>query len=207
MTDQNILYTVIIVGLVICICGVFVYRKLYLFMSIRRVDQMDGVEFEKYLLYLFGKQGYRGHMTKTSGDFGADLILYDGEEKIAVQVKRYDKPVGVAAVQQAMAGQNYYDCDRAMVATNMTFTRQAKQLAAKSNVELFDREDLLFWMKKNRGKVEMADEESDMSETEMIEIAFHARVGHEEDALLSESVIYTILQEALEDHGYYVDGD
>lgn len=180
------------------------YRKFYRFVSLRRVDRMDGVEFENYLLYLFKRQGYRGHLTKTSGDFGADLILYDGDEKIAVQAKRYDKPVGVAAVQQAMAGQNYYDCDRAMVATNMTFTRQAKQLAAKSGVELIDRQALICMMKPSKVNRFPAEEPS---EDKQMEIAFHAKVSHEDPDLLSESVIYTILEEALEDHGYFVDGE
>lgn len=214
MVDKIYIYLIIGGILLLVVLGIFLSQKLYIFMSLKRIDEMDGVQFEKYLLYLYSKQGYRGHLTKTSGDFGADLILYDDDEKIAVQAKRYDRPVGVAAVQQALAGQQYYDCDQAMVVTNMTYTRQAKQLAAKSGVVLVDRDDLLEMMKQTRIHLRAVDEqisEDDsleaFDEENMIDIAFHAKVGHEDAVLLSESVIYTILVETLEDHGYFVDGE
>lgn len=46
--------------------------------------------------------------------------------------------VGNKAVQEAYAGANFYDCDRAMVMTNLTFTRAATELAEKLEVELWD---------------------------------------------------------------------
>jgi len=55
-----------------------------------------------------------------------------------VQCKFYSHPVGVSAVQQVVGGMAYYDCDRAMVITNNTFTRQAKELAERNDVELLD---------------------------------------------------------------------
>ena len=75
-----------------------------------------------------------------SGDFGADIIargfLFT---KIVVQCKHYSKPVGVSAVQQVNAARQYYGASRAAVATNSTFTRQAKQLAKRCGVELWER--------------------------------------------------------------------
>lgn len=212
MTDGIYLYVALVGILFLGFLLRVLYKKTYLFMSLRRVDRMEGTEFERYSLFLFEKSGYRGHMTKASGDFGADLILYDEVEKIAVQAKRYDKPVGVAAVQQAMAGMQFYECDRAMVITNMTYTRQAKQLAARSQVTLLDREDLAEMMQQvkpwewNRNK-QLNLEEGEAIERELLEITFRAKVGHEKAEYLSESMVYTILEEALADHGYYVDGE
>lgn len=73
-----------------------------------------------------------------SGDFGADItargFLF---RKIVVQCKHYNKPVGVRAVQEAAAARQYYGASRAAVATNSVFTRQAKELAKKCKVELW----------------------------------------------------------------------
>ena len=41
-------------------------------------------------------------------------------------------------MQEAYAGANFYDCERAMVMTNLTFTRGATELAEKLEVELWD---------------------------------------------------------------------
>ena len=75
-----------------------------------------------------------------SGDYGADVIargfLFT---KIVVQCKHYSKPVGVRAVQEVNAARQYYGASRAAVATNSTFTRQAKQLAKRCGVELWER--------------------------------------------------------------------
>jgi HJR/Mrr/RecB family endonuclease len=57
-------------------------------------------------------------------------------------VKRYNKPVGNKAVQEANAAQIYYRCYRALVVTNSSFTTPAKQLAERCKVELWDRKKL-----------------------------------------------------------------
>ena len=73
-------------------------------------------------------------------DFGADIIargfLFS---KIVVQCKDYSKPVGVRAVQEAAAAKRYYHASRAAVATNSTFTRQARELAKRCGVSLWER--------------------------------------------------------------------
>jgi restriction system protein len=75
-----------------------------------------------------------------SGDYGADVIargfLFT---KIVVQCKCDSKPVGVKAIQEAYAAKCYYGASRAAVATNTTFTKQAKTLAKRCGVELWER--------------------------------------------------------------------
>lgn len=203
---EMIFAAALLVGLIL-LWRIALYIKFtwYRFMSMKRVDAMEGTEFEEYLAYLFRRDGYRVRLTKASSDFGADLILYREEEKIAVQAKRYGKPVGVAAVQQVLAARQFYECTGAMVVTNMSFTRQAKQLAAVSEVTLLDREDLLLLM----GKKKEGEEDARPGELQEdgLDIAFHAKVSHPKEEFLSEKMVYSILQEALEDHGYSVDGD
>lgn len=87
-------------------------------------------------------------MTKASGDQGVDLIVVGGGKKIAVQCKLYAGAVGNDAVQQVMAGRVYYGCDVACVVTNSTFTKSAKDLAVKTEVELLHYEKLLDFLKR-----------------------------------------------------------
>lgn len=110
--------------------------------TLAKVDKMDGREFEKYLKVYFEKLGYRAKTTKDSNDYGADLILTKGNEKIVVQAKRYARNIGIEAIQEIIGARNYYEADRAIVATNRYFTASAKRLAEKCDVELWDREYL-----------------------------------------------------------------
>ncbi|VVB62094.1 Restriction endonuclease [uncultured archaeon] len=103
------------------------------------IDTMTGYEFEDFLVTLLTKLGYRVEKKKKSHEQGLDFLLERPGEKIACQVKRYTKPVGNRAVQQAHAACVYYHCQRAIVMTNSTFTTPAKQLAERCNVELWDR--------------------------------------------------------------------
>ena len=110
--------------------------------GIDEIDQMDGLEFEKYLEALFEKLGYRVRRTPYQNDYGADLIVGKDGHKIAVQVKRYRRKIGVKAVQEAVAACGKYRCQKAMVVTNSYFTEQAKELARANRVDLWDRRKL-----------------------------------------------------------------
>lgn len=103
------------------------------------LDSLDGEAFEAFLEGLFRIQGYDAKKTPVSGDFGADLILVKDRERIAVQAKRYIGRVGVSAVQEALSGMAYYSCQSAMVVTTGYFTKNAIELAKKSEVRMIDR--------------------------------------------------------------------
>ena len=81
-------------------------------------------------------------LTESSHDYGADLVVKKRGEKIVVQAKRYEKNVGIAAVQEAVGSIAYYDADRAMVVTNSGFTQSARNLARQNDVELWGRYDI-----------------------------------------------------------------
>lgn len=111
--------------------------------NIHQIDDMTGIQFEEFLVQLFMKQGYRATMTKSSGDFGADLVLKGNGETIVVQAKRYKSSVGVKAVQEIIAAIRMYDANSAWVVTNSYFTKQAQTLASHNDVRLIDRDELL----------------------------------------------------------------
>jgi HJR/Mrr/RecB family endonuclease len=104
--------------------------------GLAEIDAMSGAEFERYLVRLFRELGFGArHVGGGGGDFGADLIIEQGTLKIAVQAKNYESGrVGNDAVQQAIAGATYYGCQQAMVVTNSSFTRAAREQAARSTL-------------------------------------------------------------------------
>jgi len=136
--------------LAVIIISAFVFRKSG---EAADFDEMAGAEFEDFTAELLEQNGIEVvELTKASGDFGADIIVIHDGERTAVQCKRYERPVGVKAVQEAVSAKEHYKCTKAAVFTNSTFTRQAAQLAAESGVILWDREDLLEFLNNAEGK-------------------------------------------------------
>lgn len=114
------------------------------------VDSMNGRQFELYLEVLFQKLGYGTEQLPTSNDFGADLILVNGEKRIAVQAKRYKGNVGNRAVQMILGAKKYYGCHEAWIVTNSFYTKAAIQMSEKTDVLLVDRNGLLDLMTKSK---------------------------------------------------------
>ena len=102
--------------------------------------QSDGIMFERQCAEYLRKMGYSNvRMTKTTGDFGADLTAYDRYgHKWVFQCKRYSGGVGVAAVQQAVAAKAHYGATRGGVMTNSHMTEAAKQLAWENAIEIIE---------------------------------------------------------------------
>ncbi len=111
--------------------------------TLKKIDQMDGVKFEEYLMYQFKKKGYRVQMTPISGDFGADLVLKRRRKKYVIQAKRYSGSVGIKAVQEIIGAKQYYGIDNGMVITNSYFTKAAKELAEASDITLWGRDEIV----------------------------------------------------------------
>ena len=78
-------------------------------------------------------------VTKGSGDFGLDILCEREGVTYGIQCKRYDKPIGVFAVQQTYAGRDYYGRMVGAVMTNQYFTEAAVRAAKKLNIMLWDR--------------------------------------------------------------------
>ena len=107
--------------------------------NISQLDHLSGIEFELYLKSLFENMGYNVDLTKTTGDYGADLVIEKKGKQTIIQAKCYNHTVGVKAVQEIIAARNYYKIYDAMVITNNYFSREAENLALESNVKLADR--------------------------------------------------------------------
>ncbi|MCC6499462.1 MAG: restriction endonuclease [Anaerolineales bacterium] len=111
--------------------------------TIDDIDLMDGQEFEKFAAELFSKMGFETKITKATGDQGIDIIASKNGDNIGIQAKCYSSTVGNGAIQEAVAGKNYYRLDKAMVITNNFFTDSARQLAEANSIILWDRNNLM----------------------------------------------------------------
>lgn len=120
-----------------------VRRRRYRNSPLSKLDQMDGIEFEHYAVWILKLMGYTHcRVTKPNNDFGADVIANRDGKKTVVQVKRYRGNVGIEAVQQVVASKAHYKAEEAAVFTNSYLTDAAKTLARENNVAIIDRDTL-----------------------------------------------------------------
>ena len=65
------------------------------------------------------------------------LFFANGEKRLL-----FRRNVGIAAVQEVVGSIAYYKADRAMVVTNSNFTKSARDLAKRNEVELWGRKEM-----------------------------------------------------------------
>ena len=108
------------------------------------IDSMDGIDFEKYCATILKANRFTNiTVTKSSGDYGADIIAVRDQIKYAIQCKRSVTPIGNKAVQEVIASRSVYNCHVGVVLTNNYFTNNARVLAKKNNILLWDRNELI----------------------------------------------------------------
>ena len=106
----------------------------------KALDEMEGRDFEFFCAELLEQKGFlEVEVTKSSGDYGIDILAEKDGVTYAIQCKRYEEPVGVKAVQEAFAGREYYDRMVGAVMTNQYFTEPAVAAAKKLKILLWDR--------------------------------------------------------------------
>jgi len=107
------------------------------------LDNTSGREFEIFMVSLFEKLGYATTVTNRSKDYGCDMMLQQGEYRIAVQSMRSESELTFTSVQRALDSLKKYNAELAIVVTNNKFISSAKQLAKIKGVTLIDRKKLL----------------------------------------------------------------
>jgi restriction system protein len=115
-----------------------------------RFADMTPHHFEEFICEFLKDSGYQAEITKSTGDFGADIILTKDNLRTAVQVKKYEREnlVGVKEINQVIGGREYYKCDKAIIVTTSDFTKAAKKLAEQTGVELWNWDKLYNEIKK-----------------------------------------------------------
>ena len=102
-----------------------------------------GVDYENYIESLLLSGNFNVLRTPTTGDQGVDLVVVKNDIRIAIQCKYYSKPVGNKAVQEVIAGRDFYNCQIACVVSNNTFTSSARKIANVANVMLLNENNIV----------------------------------------------------------------
>lgn len=117
--------------------------------NLEYINNMDGYEFENFTKTILEKNGFKQvKVSQSSSDYGIDVFAIKNKYTYAIQCKRYSKPVGIKAVQEAKSGCDYYQCDIPVVFTNNRFSPAAIKLAKNTNVELWDQDTMHHYLKK-----------------------------------------------------------
>lgn len=128
------------VGLLPLLYNILSEKKRFSKAKITEIDEMSGLEFEDYVVYLLLNSGYqKAENTGEGPDQGVDVRAVKDKVKYGIQCKRWKNKVGNKAIQEIHAGKDYYQLDQAIVVTNSFFTASAKELAKRLNIELWDR--------------------------------------------------------------------
>jgi HJR/Mrr/RecB family endonuclease len=114
--------------------------------GIRQVDALAPDGFESYVADMLVRLGYKVEPAKRFGQFGADLVATTAGVTYSVRLVKADRRLGVngaTAVQEVLDGQNFFNCQAAMLVTNQPLSAPVKRLAGSSNVVVWDREVLM----------------------------------------------------------------
>lgn len=103
---------------------------------------MSGLEFEHFMADVLRVAGYKVDVVGGSGDQGVDLLVKEGRKLIAVQCKKYGRPVGNAAVSAVYAGAKHHKAREAWVVAPEGFTKSAIELAKSTGVRLMGRKGI-----------------------------------------------------------------
>ncbi len=112
--------------------------------SLRRLDPrgLSPLAFERWCAEALKAQGWRCELTKASGDAGVDVVARKDAVTLAVQVKRWGKPVSLKAVQEVVAGKAMYGATHAAVVSMSGYRHSAVRLARANSVALLTHVEL-----------------------------------------------------------------
>jgi len=97
---------------------------------------LHGTRFEVEVAIELRKLGWTVQLLGKAGDQGGDLMGQKGTKTLLVQCKNYGSKAGNGAVQEAIAGKQFYNATTAAVVAPVGFTRQAHALADKTGILL-----------------------------------------------------------------------
>ena len=107
-----------------------------------QIDAMTGLEFEAAVADLLRLLEYEHVQRTETFDKGADIVAVREGQRIAVEAKRWSKPVDLKAVRQLVDGLHQYDCASGLLVTNNYLTTPAIECAESWDVEVWDRRTL-----------------------------------------------------------------
>jgi len=112
-------------------------------------------QFEKFIAELMRKMGYTTKVTPQIKDYGIDVFAEKNGNTVAIQVKKYSEGhnVGSKEVQQLLGAMWKTKANRGIFVTTSNFTRQAREQAKGTPIELWNKE--ILHQKVNRYYIEI----------------------------------------------------
>jgi restriction system protein len=100
---------------------------------------MEPKQFEELVCAYFSKQGYNAETTPISNDYGIDVFATKGKEKLAIQAKMYgnsSRKINRQMIMELHGAKDFFDCAKAVIATNGALLPDAITVAKKLNIEI-----------------------------------------------------------------------
>jgi tetratricopeptide (TPR) repeat protein len=107
-----------------------------------RIIGLEAKQFEHEVAMWMTRAGYQARVTQPSHDGGVDVLATRNGEKIVVQCKRWDRPVGPDKVRELAGSRSDWKADRALLVTTSDFTKAAVDTAQRLDIELWNFETL-----------------------------------------------------------------
>jgi hypothetical protein len=100
---------------------------------------MNPRQFEEFVCEHFRQQGYITELTTYSNDYGIDGFAIQGKQKIAIQSKMYGhttRKINRQMVMELHGAKDFFDCTKAVIATDGIFQQDALAVAEKLKIEI-----------------------------------------------------------------------
>lgn len=100
---------------------------------------MNPRQFEEFVCEHFRQKGYKTELTTYSNDYGIDGFAIKGKQKIAIQSKMYGhttRKINRQMVMELHGAKDFFDCTKAVIATDGTFLQDALVVAKKLKIEI-----------------------------------------------------------------------
>lgn len=96
-------------------------------------------EYEHIVAEYFEQKGYTTKVSQYSNDYGVDVFATKGKTKIAIQVKMFGnstRPINRQMVMELHGTKDYFDCTKAVIATNGRIIENALEVANKLKIDI-----------------------------------------------------------------------
>tara|TARA_R110002167_G_scaffold105083_1_gene270461 strand:+ start:9341 stop:10018 length:678 start_codon:yes stop_codon:yes gene_type:complete len=96
-------------------------------------------EYEHIVAEHFETKGYKTTVSQYSNDYGVDVFATKSKEKIAIQVKMFGgsiRPINRQMVMELHGAKDYFNCTKAIIATNGRTIDNALEVAKKLKIEI-----------------------------------------------------------------------
>ncbi len=96
-------------------------------------------EYEHIVAEYFEWKGYKTKVSQYSNDYGVDVFATKGKTKIAIQAKMFGnttRSINRQMVMELHGAKDYFDCSKAIIATDGKIIANATEVASKLKIEI-----------------------------------------------------------------------